>query len=422
MKKESTIDRAWVEVNREALAHNAKVFKGVLTSSTSLRQMPKLMAVIKSNAYGHGMVECARILSGETATSGLTAGTRRVVDWFGVDDIDEALELRKARIKLPILVLGYTQPERFLEAARANISITISSLDSLRHCLQIANCSLRIHLKLETGLNRQGITEEELDAALHPLKAGRASLLLEGIYSHFAVAELVDQRKYLKYCNDQMDRFDRMYNFILANLVPSTHNLAPIKHMGATAASILLPRSRYDLVRVGIGMYGLDPTSDPSLPILGRPAAKGWQGGLHPRGRSSPSEVRPLIPALSWYAIISEVKDVKKGEGVGYNLTYVAKKDMKVAIVPVGYWHGMPRALSGVGEVIVNNKRCKIVGRISMCMMTIDVTKVPNVKTGSTVTLIGKGISAEEVATRAGTINYELVTRINPLLQRIYKK
>ena len=389
-------ERTRVEIDAGALRHNARVFHRLARGS-------KLMGVVKSNAYGHGLVECAKIFS------------KSGVDQFGVDDLDEALELRKAGIKLPIVVLGYTLSARFREAIKNNVSLTISSLDSLRHCLQIANLKhLRIHLKLETGLNRQGVTESEL---LEHIDMSTFSRMLEcceieGVYSHFAAAELANQNKYKKFCDEQMNKFDRMYNFIISNLVPSRYKLAPIKHMAGTAATILLPRARYDLVRIGIGMYGLDPTSDPSRPLVSGPRSRGESSGI--------PEVSPLRPVLSWYAIIAQIKKVKNGECVGYDLTEGLKRDSKLATVPVGYWHGYPRALNGKGEVLVKGKKCKVIGRISMDMMTVDVTDVKNVKAGDVVTLIGKNLSAEEVATKAGTINYELVTRINPLVPRKY--
>lgn len=369
--------RTWVEVDRRAIAHNAGVFHRLVDKSEKV----KLMAVVKSNAYGHGLVDSAKTLS------------RAFCDWFGVDDLDEALALRAAGIKQPILVLGYTLPSRFREAAKNKVSLTVASLESLRLALKIRN--LKVHLKLETGLNRQGLT------VVGKLEGSRDQV--EGVYSHFAAAELADQKKFRDYCNFQMDRFEKM-----ASEIEKVLNKKLIKHMAGTAAAINLPRSRYDLVRVGIGMYGLDPTSDPRQPLLDVPTADSRRSGR-------------LKPALSWYSIIAQVKSGKKGERVGYNLTERLARDSKLAIVPVGYWHGYPRALSNKGEVIVKGRRCKVVGRISMDMMTIDVTDVRDVKAGGVVTLIGKGLSAEEVAAEAGTINYELVTRINPLLKRIYK-
>ncbi len=423
-----------MEVDTKALIHNARVFHKIVGQEVAL------MAVVKSNAYGHGILEVAKVLASK-------------VEWFGVDDIDEALLLRREGVSLPILVLGYTLPVRYTEASKHNISITISSLDSLRHCLQITNCSLHIHLKLETGLNRQGITLEELEAGCQILEKLKGKVVLEGVYSHFAVAELAGQKKparlnsrssgYRDYCNKQMDRFEKMYESLVSRLVPSTYQsrfdlsnrgssisqaksgLQPIRHMAGTAATVLLPRSHYNMVRVGIGLYGLDPTSDPSRPLI---------SGARSRGESSSWEVSPLRPALGWYSVIAQVKSVKRGERVGYDLTEKLVRDSKLAIVPVGYWHGYPRSLShsdskgrpwSGGVVLVRGKPCKIIGKISMDMMTVDVTDVKGVKQGDQVVLIGRSgktyLSAEEVAHKAGTINYELVTRINPGLKRFYK-
>jgi len=367
MKKLVQQARSWIEIDTKALTHNLCVFRKMVGKNT------KVMTIVKSNAYGHGLIECAKVFEEQ---SRLRRGFGEP-SWLGVDDLDEALALRKAGIRLPILVLGYTLPSRYYEAVKKNVSLTIASLDSIR-----AIYDLKIHIKLETGLNRQGITEQELPTALALIRGVR----LEGVYSHFAVAELAGIPKYKNYCEQQMDKFERMYDLIVSNLIPNTYNLKPIRHMAGTSATLLLPRSHYDLVRVGIGLYK---------------------------------------DILSWRSIISQIKIVKKGERVGYDLTERVKRDSKLAIIPVGYWHGYPRSLSSKGEVLVRGKRCKIVGRVSMDMLTIDVTNVRDAKAGDKVTLIGKQrkeiLSAEEVATKAGTIDYELLTRINPLLPRVYK-
>ena len=395
--------RSWVEVDKQALKHNLSVFCKVIAPSTGSGQKPLLLAVVKSNAYGHGMVECAKVFEEQ---SRLRQGSGEP-GWLGVDDIDEALALRAAGLKLPILVLGYALPARYKEAAKHNLSLTIASIEALKHLLTISakgGPALGWHLKLETGLNRQGISEAEFPELLNILTFLRVSeCRMEGVYSHFAAAELATESKYKKYCELQMDNFERML------LQIQDSGFRPLAHMADTAAAVWLPRSRYDLVRIGIGLYGLDPTSDVKPPIVKR---------------------LKLKPALSWYAIIAQVKKVKKGEPVGYNLTERVRQDSQIAIVPVGYWHGYPRALSGSGDhvaragrgsVLVHGKKCKVVGRVCMDMMMIDATNVLGVKQGDVVTLIGPELSAEEVASKAGTINYELVTRINPDLSRMYK-
>src|SRR3989344_3165080 len=396
MRNSQTKSRSWVEVDTGALRHNSEVFRKLAHSTSSGQARPaRLMAVVKSNAYGHGLIECAKLFEKWDRAQ---RSSKSEVGWFGVDDLDEALTLRRAGIKLPILVLGYTLSSCYTQAARENISVTVSSIESLKQCkvqsskgkITVKSPKLRIHLKLETGLNRQGIILDELEASCRMLEGLKGKVILEGVYSHFAAAELADQKKYRDYCNKQMDRFERM-----AKQVERGADKKLIRHMAGTAATILLPRSRYDLVRIGIGMYGLDP-----------------------------SNLKPITynlkPVLNWYSVIAQVKNVKKGERVGYDLTEKLTRDSKLAIVPVGYWHGYPRALNGKGEVLVRGKRCKVVGRISMDMMTVDVTRIPSVKAGDIVTLIGAGLSAEAVAAKAGTINYELVTRISPLLKRTY--
>ncbi len=370
------------------------------------------MAVVKSNAYGHGLIECALALQSlgdggkffERVPALRSLGG--AVDWLGVDDIDEALALRAAGITKPILVLGYTLPDRFAEAAKNNISLTVASLELLQQAIKFrASKKLKIHIKLETGLNRQGITESELPQLLdistfhEMLKCCE----VEGVYSHFAAAEMANVPKYRKYCEMQMQNFERM-----SARMEETIGKKLIKHMSGTAATLLLPRARYDLVRVGIGMYGLDPES------------RFTNHDSRFTNKISIPQKFNLKPALSWYAVIAQVKGVQKGERVGYDLTEQMKRDSKIAIVPVGYWHGYPRALNSKGVVLVRSTPCKVVGRISMDMLTIDVTGVKNVKAGDRISLIGKGLSAEEVAAKAGSINYELVTRLNPGLKRVY--
>ncbi|MEK7535691.1 MAG: alanine racemase, partial [Patescibacteria group bacterium] len=280
MKSIPTSYRSRVEIDARALTHNLRVFRKLVKNNV------RVMVVVKSNAYGHGLVECAKLFSGRTATGGTTAN---VVDWLGVDDLDEALALRKSGIKLPLLVLGYTLPARYTEAAKSNISVTVSSIESLRHSLKIENRKLKIHLKLETGLNRQGITETELTEALKFLRT-LEHVMLEGAYSHFAG----DAPKFTKFSQKQSVSFNRM-----AKQIENALDRNVIKHIADTAATVLLPQSHLDMVRIGIGSYGLDPFSDPKLTILKK---------------------LKLKPALSWYSIIEQVKSVKKGERVGYDL------------------------------------------------------------------------------------------------------
>ena len=379
--------RSWIEIDTKALTRNFQQFKKVLahsTRSTRSGRLPLLMAIVKSNAYGHGMVECAK------------AFNKAGANFFGVDDIDEALVLRKAEIKKPILVLGYTLPSRYAEASKKNISITVSSLEQMRrfkiHDSRFKN-KLKIHLKIDTGLHRQGISFKEIDKANRLIRAN-GRIILEGVHSHFASAENPDKKGDVDFTKGQIEKFKNVINQVKA------FGFNPIAHIAGTAATLLYPESHFGMVRIGIGLYGLCPS----------------------KAMANVLKNISLKPAMSWKTIISEVKKVKKGERVGYDLTEKLARDSVLAVIPVGYWHGYPRSLSSKGEVLVRGKRAKIVGRICMDMCIIDVTGIMGAHEGDEVVIIGKQgkeeITAEELSAQTETINYEIVTRINPLLQR----
>jgi len=366
--------RTWVEVDTKAIEENTETMKKLLSGKL-------LMSVVKSNAYGHGMTLSAR------------AVLRGGADMLAVDDLDEALELRREGIKAPILVLGHIIPARFREAVMKNVSITISSIESLEELLrQKFTRKPRIHLKFETGLHRQGIPESEMDRLLSALTSRKWNAIIEGVYTHFAAMESPSRRDYSK---QQTKRFDACVKML------RERGFEPLRHTSASSGILFSPDFHYDVARAGIATYGLWPS--PEI----RDHARGVE----------------LRPVLSWRTIISEMKSVKRGERVGYDLTHELTRDSRLAIIPVGYWHGLPRVLSNVGSVIVRGKHAPIIGRISMDMATIDVTGIQGVTIGDTVTLIGTdgpaSITAEDMAGKAGTINYEIVTRINPLIERI---
>lgn len=375
--------RTWVEIDTKAIAHNIARLKSFLKPKT------KFMAVVKSNAYGHGMVEYAKA----ARKSGLPA--QAGVDFFGVDSFEEALELRDARIREPILVLGYVFPSQFVECAKKNISVTISSLESLRTIAKLkSEKPLKIHVKIDTGLHRQGFLGIDVVTIFDELKKAGKRVIVEGLYTHFAAME---SPKYESYSRMQIERLKKWRDAFVAS------GYDPIVHSSASSGLVYGKDFHFDMVRAGISLYGLWP----SIEI---------------------AEVAPktkLLPALSWKSIISETKKVHAGERVGYDLTEKLSRDSVLAVVPVGYWHGIPRTLSSKGEFLIRGKRAKIVGRVSMDMLAVDVTGIKGAKQGDEVVIIGsqgkEKVSAEEVAEKAGTINYEIVTRINPLIPRIYR-
>lgn len=379
-KKEREGLRTWIEVDRKAIRHNFDVFKKLIGGGT------KLMSVVKSNAYGHGLIDFSKEME--------KLGT----DFLGVDSMTEARALRREGVKIPILVLGYTMPELFAEAARDAISLTVSTFESL-DAISKAKLSkpLKIHLKVDTGMHRQGFLAEDLPKILGKLQVASCTLKAEteGLYTHFAAAK---NPAFQKDTHEQIRVF-RLWIDALAKA-----GLKPIVHAAASGGTMIFPESHFDMVRVGMSLYGL-------WPELAVKAYFGKRTMLH--------------PALVWKSIVTEVKKLPKGSRIGYDLTEMMQKDGKLAVVPIGYWHGYPRALSSVGRVLIHGKECKLLGRVSMDMLTVDVSDAPNVKVEDEVVILGSDdtspASAEGIANLLGASWYEVVTRLNPLIKRIYR-
>lgn len=367
--------RTWIEIDRKAAEKNYKTFRRVIGVKT------KLFGVVKSNAYGHGLVAFSKLLNGFG------------VDGLCVDSLVEGLRLRKEGIKKTILVMGPTLPALYKEAATKNITVSVSNFESLQALAKIKK-SPAFHIKVDTGMHRQGFYPSDIPKVLKFL--GQRSIVkgqLSGLYTHFASAKDIN---YPTYTERQYAAFQsvaaQFANAGYANLT---------RHMSATGGTLLDPKYHADAVRVGIGLYGLWPSKELEI-------QKGHELALH--------------PVLSWRSLIAEKKELKKGDYVGYDLAERVTRPTTMAVIPVGYWHGVPRSLSGVGEVLVGGRHARILGRVSMDLAVIDVTGI-RCKTGGAVTLIGRDgkdeLSADNQARRAGIIHYELVTRLNPLIERI---
>lgn len=367
--------RTWIDLDRAALAHNVLTFRSLLPPDC------RLMAVCKSNAYGHGLYDLAPVLQ------------EMGVDWFSVDSIVEAATLRDKGLHKPILVLGYTLPSRFAEAAKHGVSLTVSSFENLRALARLRGTRrLKIHLKLDTGMHRQGFLPPRWEEVLRLVRTCGRRVELEGIYTHFAAAKDPGRRDYTE---QQIEEFER------AIVCFREAGLRPIRHANATAGVLNYPRAHYDLARVGIGLMGYWPSSE---------TKRAWEKQV------------VLKPALSWRTIISETKTLGKGMGIGYDLTETLRRRTAIGICPIGYWHGFPRSLSRVGEVLVRGRRAKVLGTVSMDMIVIDLGRGDGVRVGDVVTVIGRDgrdeITVYEVAGRAGVSHYELLTRLNPLIQK----
>lgn len=371
----------WLEISRKALKHNVKQFKKIVSKNT------KIMAVVKSNAYGHGIVECAIIFK------------KSGCQWLGTVNLDEAILLRKNGIKGNILVLSYFNPIKLKQAVLQNITLTIYGYKAAWNIDRIASKlkkKIKIHFKVDTGASRLGILPHKCILLIKKIKKLQ-NITLEGIFSHFADAENLDQ----KFTNKQIDQFE-----ILLTELSKEGIEIPIKHLACSAATILNNRSYFNLVRLGISLYGL------------------WSIENNNKKQKKLRLKYNLKPALSWHTKIIQIKELPAKTKIGYGCTYQAKKKMKIALIPVGYWDGYDRKLSNNGEVLISGKQCKICGRVCMNLSIVDVTNLGSVKTGDKVTIIGgvgnHRITAEDLAKKIDTINYEVVTKINPLIPRVF--
>ncbi len=375
---------SWIEVDRSALLHNFRRFRELIGPERLL------CAVIKANAYGHGLTETAGVLGGEKSL------------WFGVHSIEEAGLLRDSGIRQPILILGAVPPDGLDEAVRLGARITVSEERTVRLLSEICRRMKRtahVHLKVETGTYRQGVPPVEA-ARLARRIAGRPGLILEGVSSHFAnIEDTTDPsypRRQLALFQDAIRRMERLRLRI------------PIRHMSCTASTILFPETYHSLCRVGIGLYGCWPSKETFLScrLLKR----------------RPVELRPV---LSWKCRVSQVKTVPRGAAVGYGGTYRTTRRTTLAVLPVGYSDGYSRVLSNASFVLLRGRRAPVRGRVAMNFLVVDVTDIPGVRLGDPATLLGRdggdACPAEHLAALSGTISYEILSRINPRLPRILR-
>ncbi len=370
-KIETSKLRTWITIDKSAIKNNYQVFRKLIGPKV------KLMSVVKSNAYGHGLVNFAK----EVASLG--------ADYVAVDSIVEAERLRKEGITTPIFVLGYTRPINYPRAVELNIELAISSLDSIKQLIP----GLKIHLKVDTGMHRQGFLLSEFSDALGELKKFESDVQVVGVFSHFASASDVEFKE------DSQKQIVEYKNFLKILEEKSFDTKKIIKHMSASGATFNYPEAHFDMVRVGLSMYGLWPSRELEERFAGE---------------------HPLKRVMTWQTIIGEVKILTEDGHIGYDFTEEVKKGMRIAVCPIGYWHGYPRHLSSIGHVLVRGERAKILGRVSMDMIAIDVSNIPEVKAEDVVTVLGEGMTARHFADQIGTSQYEFITTVNPLIKKFY--
>ena len=371
---------SWVEVDAAALEQNVAAIRSNLAPGC------EMAPVVKANAYGHGYLQIARLLDGKQFR------------YIGVHNLEEALILREGRISNDILILGYVPLEDLKTAVEAGFDFVVYNIETLRKLTEVANnkTPAKCHLKLETGANRQGVTREQLPDFL-ALFSGKPQLQLVGVSTHFANIEDTTDHSYAEF---QFTRYAKMKQMIEASRLPVKYY-----HMASSAAALLFPHTHFNLARVGIALYGLWPSKETYLSY-----------------RLSGKQNQILRPVLSWKTVVGQIKDVRKGQYIGYGTTYRATADLKIAVIPIGYYDGYDRQLSNSGHVLINGMRAPIRGRICMDIFMVDVTDIPDVHLESEVVLIGRSgdevIRAEDVAGWANTINYEVVSRIGSHLER----
>ena len=365
-------DHTYVKIDLDAIARNF--------SAVQEKAGVPVMAVIKADAYGHGAIPVARLLQDQCA-------------FFGVSSMAEALELRQAGLDKPILILGHTPTVAFPDAIGQNIRPTIFCYaDALALSDAAVKCAstARFHFAVDTGMGRIGFPPTEESADLCAKIAQLPGLMAEGLFSHFATADCADLRA-ARHQEELFAAFDAMLKARGVEI--------PIRHLDNSAGIMNFP-CRYEMVRSGIVTYGLYPSEEVDKTLL------------------------PLSPALEWESQVTHVKTLDAGHGISYGATYVTDRPTVVATIPVGYADGYRRNLSNRFYVLIRGQKAPILGRICMDQMMVDVTDIPGVVPGETVTLIGTNgdarICVEEIAAAADSFNYEFVCGISRRVPRFY--
>lgn len=365
---------AWAEIDLDAIAHNVRAFQAHAGPNV------EIFAVVKANAYGHGAVPVSR--------AALAAGATRLA----VHRATEGVQLRRAGLDAPVLVMGYTPPAAAALVVKWGLTpslITSEFAQALSAVSVAAGVCTPVHLKIDTGMNRYGLQPQEAVEFARALTA-LPGITLEGVFTHFATADSADQT----HLRAQL----KVFEGVLSSLHQAGIN-PPLVHACNSAAAMCLPEAHFNAIRPGISLYGMDPSTE-------------WE------------PVFPLQPALALKSRVSRVRDLPAGAGISYGRTYVTGRPERVALVSVGYGDGYHRMLSNRSQVLIGGRRAPLRGRVCMDQFVVDVSAIAGVKQDDEVVLIGRQggqqIRAEEVAGWCGTINYEVTTALLPRVTRVY--
>ncbi|MCA9374672.1 alanine racemase [Candidatus Peregrinibacteria bacterium] len=372
--------RSWVELSRENAEHNVKVLRSLVGDRI-------ICSAVKANAYGHGLAEMGRLL--------VEGG----VDWLAVDCLEEALLLRENDVKVPIYIMGYTRLDDLETVVDQGFNFVVynpETFERLNAVTQKLGKPALTHLKLETGTNRQGVMEGDLEEIARFYKENER-LELIGAATHFANIEDTTNHEYAQ---QQFAQFEKMLGML------ADFGLKPkYRHCANSAAVILFPHTHLDFVRPGIANYGMWPSRETFV-----------------TAQEQKRDIE-LKPVLEWKTRVAEVKHIPKGSTISYGRTFETKRDSVIAVLPIGYSNGFPRSLSNQAHVLIGGEMAPVAGRVMMNMVVVDVTDIPGVQVEDEVVIIGKQgnkrITAEDVAALEGTINYETTTMINPATARL---
>ncbi len=374
-------ERAWAEIDLDALQFNIESIKN------SIDKAAKIIAVIKTDGYGHGAIQIARILEEEEQVWG-----------YAVATAEEAFSLRDARIQKPILILGYTFPYSYGQIIEEEVRSTVFTYETAKELSDLAVTAgkdCRIHIKIDTGMTRIGIHPDDEGMALIRKISGLPGLQIEGIFTHFATADEADRTKTYHQMTLFKEYADRVDDELGIRI--------PMRHCSNSAGIAEIPEANMDAVRAGIILYGLWPSDE-----------------VKADGRIQ------LRPMLSLKSRVVYVKMVPRGQEISYGGTYTTTRDTRVATICIGYGDGYPRSLSNCGHVLVKGQRAPILGRVCMDQFMVDVTDIEQpVRVGEQVTLIGRDggacITMEELGAVSGRFNYELACDIGKRIPRIYR-
>ena len=370
----------WIEIDGNLLIHNLELFRKTIGKDASL------LAVVKANAYGHGLLE-------------IVPKAAEVAEWFGVHTAEEARQIRRLGSNVPILIMGFVPPSELYDLD-CNHHLVVSSSQSLEWIAsyrQRTGVRLPIHIKVDTGAKRQGVSVDALPKLFD--SASQQSIDVVGVASHFANIEDTIEHEFARV---QLQRFREALEVVQREL----KELPPYIHASCSAAALLFRETDFTLARVGISMYGHWPSRETRL---------SWSMEHQGDGVN-------LHPVLTWKTLVGQFQLVDRGESVGYGRTWTARRPTQLAVIPVGYADGYSRSLGNRGRVLIRGRSASVVGRVCMNILMADVTDIPDVSVGDEVVLIGRQgeeeVHVEELASLSETINYEFLARLSPAITR----